>query len=202
MLPRSPKGLSQAVIRPNGLPITLQHASPPQVVDEVLGCDAMEAGDPVFLVAHHHHRNLVLAGSTRGPDTAAPARRPQQAALSLEGLQEKGLIGFDNAALARIAMAGNGTQKAVPPQEGRVLVDAANPRGLPERQTINQGLGLSLPAIGFAQIRKGGACQGIAGAATRAASVTPQASTPAPRGEFRCGRLAMRARRQIWQALF
>lgn len=162
----------------------------------------LEVGGVPFTVAHHHHRDLVFARSTRGPSTAAPASRPRQAALPFERLQEKGFIGFDDAALTRIAMPGNGAKKAVPPQEGRVLVDAANPCGLSEREAINQGLGVGLPAIGFAQMRQGAACQCIAGAATRAASVTPQASTPAPRGQFRCGRLAMRARRQIWQALF
>lgn len=128
----------------------------------------LEVGSVSFTVANHHNRDLVFARSTRGPDTAALASRPGQAALSLEGLQEEGLIRFDNAALTRIAMPCNGKQKTVSPQESSVFVDATMLRRLPEREAIDQGLGVGMPAIGFAQVRQGCAGQGIAG--TRAPS--------------------------------
>lgn len=167
-----------------------------------VGLVQLEDGGVPLTVAHHHHGDLVFARSTRGPGAAAHASRPGQATLPLEGLQEKGFIGSGDAALTRIAMPGSGAKKAVPPQEGRVLVDAANPFGLFEREAIDQGLGVGLPAIGFAQMRQGAACQCIAGAATGAASVTPQAPAPAPRSQLSRRRLAMRASRQVRQAPF
>lgn len=161
----------------------------------------LKVGGMPCTVAHHQHRDPVLARATRGPDTTASTRRAQQVALTLEGLQEEGLIGFDNAAFVPVAMLGSGAQKALSPQKGRVLVHTAGSGGLAHREAIDQGLGVGLPAIGLAQMRQGGAGQGIAGTAAGAASVTPQASTPAPCSQLRWRRLAMRARRQIGQAL-
>lgn len=64
----------------------------------------LKVGSVPFAATHHHYRDLIFARSMRAPDTPAPACRPQQqAALSFEGLQEKGLIGFDNATLVLCA---------------------------------------------------------------------------------------------------
>ena len=48
VLLRSPEGFAQAVSGLEGLLITLQHAPPSQVIDEVFGRDAMKACHPVF----------------------------------------------------------------------------------------------------------------------------------------------------------
>lgn len=162
----------------------------------------LKVGGVPRAVAHHQHRDLVWARATRRADTAASARRPQQVALAPAGLQKEGLIGFHNAALARIAMPGCGAKKALSPQKGRVLVHAAGPCGLAHRQAIDQSLRVGLPSIGLAQMRQGGADQGVAGTPTGAATVTPQASTPALWGQLRRQHQAMRACRQIRKVRF
>lgn len=78
---------------------------------------------------------------------------PVQVALSLEGLQKESLVRFDNAARAPIAMLGNGGETTMPRQEGRVLLDAAMLSRSSDGEAIDQGLGVSLPSTGLAQMR-------------------------------------------------
>lgn len=122
-------------------------------------------------------------------------------ALSLKGLKKEGFIGFDNPALMRSLMLGCGPEKAMSPQEGRVLADAALHSRLPDGQSIDQGFAVSRPSVGFAQMRQRGGRQGIAGALAGAAAVTAQSTTPTPGSQFRRPCVAVRAMSQIRQGL-
>lgn len=88
-------------------------------------------------VADHEHSNLIGAGSTDPSGTASSASRPWQMALSLERLQEKGFVGFDNSAFVRGPMSGRLLQKAVTPKEGRVLVDLTAPGCTSHTHAVN-----------------------------------------------------------------
>jgi hypothetical protein len=151
-----------------------------------------EIGGLATAVAHHQHSNLIGAGSTGPSDTASSAGRPWQVALSLERLQEKGFVGFDNSAFVRGPMSGCLLQEAVTPEEGRVLVDLTAPGCASHTHAVDQGLAVAQPLFALAQARQGRAAQRVAGSAAGVTSVTRQTMAPSPWVQAITGSLTMR----------
>jgi hypothetical protein len=83
---------SSAIRAENGIFLDqwLQHGSDVGRVDLLYS----EISGLTAAIAHNKHSNLLPLG----PDTATFAGRSMQLALSFEGLQKEGLVGFDNAA--------------------------------------------------------------------------------------------------------
>ena len=104
--------------------------------------------------------------------------------LAFKGLQEEGLIHLHNSAFMVGPMLRHGAQKAMAPQEGRVLADPTAPGGLSDGETFNEGLGIGLPALGFSQASQWRLGQGRAGPQALFTTVAPQSPAPAPRGEL------------------
>lgn len=139
-----------------------------------------EIGRLTTAVAHHQHGNLIAAGAPGPSDTAPSAGWPWQVALSLERLQEKDLVGFDNPAFVRGPMPGSLLQKAVRPEKGHVLVDPAAAGGGPHAYAIDRGLRITQPLLTLAQSRQGRTAQRIADSAAGVTSVARQTMAPPP----------------------
>ncbi|MCY1367394.1 hypothetical protein D9M69_543260 [compost metagenome] len=96
-------------------------------------------------VTHHQHRYLLSGKAFALRLTATFSGSARQFALPLEGLQEEGLIGFDDAGFMLRSMLSNQSEKAMAPAERCVLMHLTVFRRLTDRQALDHRLGITPP---------------------------------------------------------
>ncbi|MBD5792343.1 hypothetical protein BH823_04450 [Aeromonas hydrophila] len=153
----------------------------------------LEVSQVASSVLHHHHRDVIRPCASGTAFAATMASQAGQSALSFERFQKEGLIDLDDTLLPYCLVAGHGLQEAVAPQKGGVFTDPTAQRRLPDSQTVDECLGVVLPALGLAQSGHGRLGEHGTGAQTLLAAITAQPARPAP-GSQLCGlSLAVRA---------
>src|SRR5712691_3580281 len=147
-------------------------------------------------IADDEDRDLLARHPALGGLAAALAGRPlKPVPAAFEGLKEEGLVGFDDALERRRLHIRRDSQEAVPPAEGRRVVDAAALRGLPHAQAVLQRRAVIDPLLLLAQAGELGAGEPVEGLAARRAPEAPQSARVAPRLPS-LGRAALRAVRR------
>ena len=154
------------------------------------GEDGVEGG--AAAVASHHDPNLLVREAALGGLAAAATGGPGQTApATLEGLEDKGLIGFDDPRKALGLVVIERGEKSMSPPEGGARVDLASLGRLGEALPLDEGSPLIEPAVLVVQAGDWRCCERIEGLATLSAAVARQAPRAAPPSNL--GAAAVRA---------
>ena len=140
-----------------------------------------EIGSLSAAVTHDQHRNLILAGAPRLPNTAAFTGSSRQFALSLEGFQKEGLVSPGNSSFALGTVRGRFLQETVAPQKSGVFIYATALGSLAHTQALNHCLAIAGPLLPFTQISQGRTARWAAGLAAILTTIPGKSMAVAPR---------------------